>query len=77
MTPATFNRLGPKLLGDGWKTRLARETKRSVSSVKNWSRGTHPIPAEIAKKITAWLNGEASIRTPACKRGGWKPRRKA
>ena len=33
MTAAEFNRRGPKILGDGWKTRLSRELKCSLAAI--------------------------------------------
>ena len=77
MSATEFNRRSPKILGDGWKTRLSRELKYSLAAIYRWSNDIHPVPANVAEKFDLWESGKLRIRTPRCKRGGWKPRRTA
>jgi hypothetical protein len=51
MTPAELRRIGERLFGERWQTKLARALPVTPRSVRYWLSGKHPIRPVIAARI--------------------------
>lgn len=53
-TPADLKRLGPKMFGLGWQTRMAEALGVDASSVRRWISGAVPIPGPVSTALWCW-----------------------
>lgn len=55
MTAAELKKIGKKLYGYGWQTRLAEALEVDGSTVRRWVSGVVPIPGPVAAAIRCFV----------------------
>jgi len=59
MTPADLERTAEAIWGARWKTDAARALGVARMTVMRWADGRTPPPADLADRLTRWIEAEA------------------
>lgn len=60
MTPEELKKIGKKLYGYGWQTRMAEALEVDGSTVRRWVSGAVPIPGPAAAALRCFMREKPS-----------------